>query len=327
MKKWIAALCCALLLAVPFAGCAGAAQSADGGRLQIVATIWPEYEWLRAILGERADNVELTLLLDKGVDMHSYQPTVDDLVRVSSCDLLVCVGGSSDVWVEYAVREAKNPDIAVVRLLEALGDDVREEAHLEGMAEERGHHHDEDGGEHEHDAELDEHVWLSLRFAARLCDTLADALARLDPDYAEVYQANAAAYVERLDALDAAYTDTVSSAARDTLLFADRYPFRYLADDYGLTVYAAFPGCSAETGASFETVAFLAGKMDELSLPCALILEGSDGRLAGTVIQSTKAQDQRILTLDSMQSETLSDDEDYLSVMNRNLTVLREALN
>ena len=319
MKKLTALLLCLLLLAALAAGCSKPDSPQDSGKLRIVATIYPEYEWLRAILGSRVSEVELTLLLDRAVDMHSFQPSVGDLVMVSSCDLLVCVGGSSDLWIEDAVREAGNPDMQVVRLLEVLGEDVKGESCLEGMEEEHG--------AHGHDTEADEHIWLSLRFAKRLCTALTDALCGLDPDNAAAYRENAEHYAGELAELDQAYSDAVGSAARKTLVFADRYPFRYLADDYGLTCYAAFPGCSAETGASFETVAFLAGKVDELELPCVLTLEGSDGELAETVVRSTKTQDQQILTLDSMQSASLSDGEDYLTVMRRNLDVLKQALN
>lgn len=330
MKRIAAFLLCAVFLSSMLVGCSGGI-SEEPKQLKIVATIWPEYEWIRSILGERLDQVDLILLLDNGVDMHSYQPTVDDLVNVSSCDLLVCVGGSSDQWIEDAVSEARNQDMTVVRLLEVLGDDVREEEHLEGMAEERGHEHveHEEGhdGEHEHNSELDEHVWLSLKFAARLCTELARALSRLDPEGAEIYQANLEKYLAQINELDEKFTDALSSSKRKTLLFADRYPFRYLADDYGLTVYAAFPGCSAETGASFETVAFLAGKLDELSLPCVLIIDGSNDRLASTVVQSSQSKDQKILTLDSMQSRTNAEQKTYLSVMEQNLAVLCEALN
>lgn len=243
--------------ALSLAGCGGEGES-GGERLSIVTTIFPVYDWAMQILGERAADADVTMLLDSGVDLHSYQPTADDMVKISTCDVFLYVGGESDEWVEDALRGATNKDMVTVNLLEALGDAAKEEETVEGMEEE-----EEEGGEES--PAYDEHVWLSLRNAKVLVGAIAEALGRADEKGADTYKANAAAYGDRLDALDAKYEAAVSGAARRTLLFGDRFPFRYLADDYGLDYYAAFSGCSAETEASFETVAFLAGKVDELS--------------------------------------------------------------
>ena len=283
------------------------------------------------VLGEQAENAEVSMLLDNGVDLHSYQPTADDIVRISGCDLFIYVGGESDEWVRDALQEATNKNMTVINLMEALGDSVKEEELVEGMEHDHDHEQEED---HDHDAEAeeaeyDEHVWLSLKNAAVLCRAIAEALGQIDRENAACYTANAEAYTEKLNTLDAQYQAAVDAAALHTLLFADRFPFRYLADDYGLDYYAAFAGCSAETEASFETIIFLAGKLDELGLPAVLQIESADGSIARTVVESTQSRDQQILTMDSMQSTTAKDVADganYLSIMEKNLDVLKAAL-
>lgn len=186
-----------------------------------------------------------------------------------------------------------------------------------------------EGHDHEHEEEADEHVWLSLKNAETLVGAISDALQELDPDNKDTYAANASAYIEKLSALDGAYQSAVDGAARKTVLFGDRFPFRYLADDYGLSYYAAFSGCSAESEASFETVSFLAKKVDELKMPCVLTIEGKNHKLAETIVQSTAGKNQKVLTMDSMQSTTSEDVANgttYLSAMEQNLSVLKEAL-
>ena len=294
------------------------AQAADKDGLKIVTTIFPEYDWVMNLLGENPAGASVTMLLDSGIDLHSYQPTVEDIMEISNCDLLIYVGGESEAWVKDALQEAVNPDMAVISLLEALGDKAKEEEIVEGME-----------GEAEEDPELDEHVWLSLRNASFLCENIEKTLETLDTDNAELYQSNLTVYTEKLAALDQKYETVVAEGSRDTLLFGDRFPFRYLTDDYGLSYYAAFVGCSAETEASFETIAFLAQKVDELSLKTVMTLEGSDRRIAETIVESTKNKDQQILSLDSLQSITAKDVEEgasYLSVMESNLETLKEAL-
>ena len=323
MKKGIVFVLAGLLLgsSLLMPGTAYAAEEGSQDTLHIVTTIFPEYDWIMNILGENPAEARVTLLLDSGVDLHSFQPTAEDILNLSTCDLFVYVGGESDAWVDEALSEATNEDMVVVDLLQVLGEAVKEEELVEGMQE--------DGHEHE-DAEYDEHVWLSLRNAAVLVDSLEKALEQIDPEHANVYQENAAVYTDSLNTLDEAYQAAVDSASYHTLLFGDRFPFRYLTDDYGLDYYAAFAGCSAETEASFETVIFLAQKLDELELPAVLTIEGTDHRIAQTVVQNSKSADQKVLTIDSMQATTSKDVEEgasYLSIMEKNLDVLKEALN
>ena len=294
----------------------------EGGKpLKIVTTVFPAYDWVRSVLGENPGKAEIVLLTDNGVDIHSFQPSVDDILKISSCDLFLYVGGESDEWVEDALKEAQNPNQISLSLLDLMGETAKEEEEKEGMQEERG-------GEEE--GALDEHVWLSIKNASFLSEKIEEAISALDPANAERYAANEAALKESLAALDQEFEDAVSKGSFHTLLFADRFPLRYLTDDYGLDYYAAFAGCSAETEASFETITFLAKKLDELHLPVVLTIEGSDQKLAKTVVQSTKTKDQKILMFHSMQSVTanmIQEGADYLKIMQENLEILKEAMN
>ena len=305
MKKTVAFLLAALLI-LGLCACGGTVSDTktDSKKLQIVTTIFPIYDWVSAVTA--GTDAEITMLLDSGVDL-----------------LFLYVGGESDGWVEDALKTAANKNMTVLDLMEVLGDLVKEEETVEGMEETEEEDDEEEGPEY------DEHIWLSLKNAAVLTDRIAEALAGKDPAHAGTYRANAAAYAEKLRALDEAYAKAVADASVKTLLFGDRFPFRYLCDDYGLAYYAAFSGCSAETEASFETVAFLAGKVDELGLGAVLTIEGTDHRIAETIVQNTRTKDQRILTLDSLQSVTAKDVQSgasYLAIMEQNLSVLREAL-
>ena len=347
MKKFISAVVAGFLALGSLTAC-NSAGAKGNGKLQIVTTIFPEYDWVMNVLGDKASDAEVTMLLDNGVDLHSFQPTAADIMKISSCDLFIYVGGESDEWVEDALKEAVNKNMIVIDLLDELGDAVKEEELVEGMQGEdeedhdHDHEHDEDHDhedhdedhEHEHhheegEVEYDEHVWLSLRNAQVLVKSISDALQKIDSANADTYKKNADSYIESLKALDADYKAAVDAASTKTILFGDRFPFRYMVDDYGLTYYAAFVGCSAESEASFETITFLSKKVDELSLPVVLTIEGKDKRIAETIIENTASKNQKVLTLDSMQSVSSSDVKNgttYISIMESNLSVLKEAL-
>ena len=321
-----------LLTFVLLVSCTVTCVGAETNKINIVTTIFPIYDWVREVIGNNTSHVNITLLLDNGVDLHSYQPAAQDILVISTADLFIYVGGESDEWVEDVLHSAMNPNLKAMNLVEIMGEDIKTEEIVEGM--EHDHDHDREEHDHEeseeHEDEADEHVWLSLRNAGKLTKIIADMLSGIDPDYAEYYRANAAAYIGKLADLDAQYTETVNGSVHKTLLFGDRFPFRYLADDYSLTYYAAFTGCSAESEASFETIVFLAGKNNELGLPAVLTIEHPKTRIAETIVQATSTKDQKILVLDSMQGTTAADIQagmTYLSVMASNLEVLKEALN
>ena len=353
----------------------GSTAAAD--RLHIICTVFPQYDWVRQILGDKAEDFDITLLLDKRIDLHNYQPSVDDIVKISTSDLFIYVGGPSDGWVENVLRQAINPNMVVISLLNILGDGVKIEEIIEGMEhDDEGHgddgdgHGDDDGhgvgddddddghgegddhdnghegegddhdnrheGEGEgddhdygHEGEHDEHVWMSLQHAQTFCAVIADALSTLDAGNATVYYSNMIDYVQKLSDLDAEYQTVANDANVKTLLFGDRFPFRYLLDDYGISYYAAFPGCSAETEASFDTIVFLSGKMDEMDLRNIMVTESADQSIARTIVSNTKEKNQQIHVLNAMQAVTANDirsGASYLAIMESNLNVLKQAL-
>lgn len=503
MKKYISILLAAVMAVGCLAGCGQKnsneqADNTDDGKLKVVTTIFPEYDWVKEIAGDEISNINLTMLLDNGVDLHSYQPTSEDILKISDCDLFVYVGGESDSWVDDALKNATNKDMQVINLLDVLKDSIKTEESMPGMQAEEGHNHgyahfedsdvqdrtlsDWDGdwqsvypylqdgvldevmekkaesgektaeeykeyyengyktdvsqitidaenntmcfvkngvaskatyeykgyqiydyesgsrgvryffeatsgdadapkyvqfsdhgiapgkAEHFHiyagndgfdalseemenwptyypadmsgkeiaedmleheEKEYDEHVWLSLKNAQTLCKAIAEALETADPEHKDVYAANVDSYLEKLSSLDGQYQDAVANGSQKTLLFGDRFPFRYMVDDYGLKYYAAFAGCSAESEASFETISFLAKKVDELGLKNIMTIENSDQKIAKTIRDNTKDKNQEILSLDSMQSTTSEDVKNgttYLSVMESNLDVLKKAM-
>ena len=293
-------------------------------KLSIVATIFPEYDWVRELLGDNSSNADLTLLLGNGVDLHSYQPSIQDVAKISTADIFIYVGGESDAWVDDALKNKKNKDMIVLNLMELLGDSVKEEEIVEGMEAEE----EEECEAEEEEAEYDEHVWLSLKNAKVICQAITDALCKKDSANTSGYKKNLSTYNAKLDELDTAYSDAIKFSSKNTLVFGDRFPFRYLVDDYGLNYYAAFLGCSAETEASFKTVIFLANKMDELDSNYIFKIESGDGKLAKTIIQNSGKKNAQVLVLDSMQSVTSKQaaGTSYLKIMNENLNVLKEGI-
>ena len=315
-------------------------------KISVVATIYPQYDWLKNVIGERADAVDLKLLVKNGTDLHSYKPSAQDIATIAKADLVVYVGGESDEWVEKALEATPKEGRIALNLMKALGDRVKEEEVVEGMqadpsassGTEEHHEHDkvtepaEATSEHHHHEEVenDEHIWLSLKNAWILVNALAQSLSKVDSANSSIYTANAAIYNTKLSELDREFATATSDASQKTVLFGDRFPFRYLVDDYGIKYYAAFVGCSAESEASFETITFLAGKMDSLQLPAIFTIDGSDGKIARAILEASKnSKNAQVLTLNSMQSvtdEQIKAGADYLSIMRDNLEVLKKAL-
>lgn len=392
MKKKLAILLCLVMVFGSLYGC-GAKNDVqeESNKIKVVTTIFPVYEWVRNVIGDEAENVDLTMLLGNGVDLHSYQPTAGDIKSIKECDVLVYVGGESDDWIEDAVKEASNKDMKVINLMEMLGSSKKVEEMVEGMEESHHHHHDHDedhdkeeanhhdhdknhdkeeahghdhdedhdkeeahhhnhdedhdkeeahghdhdeehdGEHHHHDGEIeyDEHMWLSLKNAKLAVSEILKVMREIDKDNMSVYEENANGYISELDNLDIEYLEAVKHSKKKTLVFGDRFPFRYLVDDYNLEYYAAFIGCSAETEASLNTILFLANKVDEKKLKAVMTIEGKNHNIAETVVENAKTKDLKILTLDSMQATTKEDVANgatYLQIMKENLEVLKEAL-
>lgn len=312
MKKFV---CLTLLVILCLSGCQFAGERTEN--LEILCTNFPLYDWTRELVGD-VPGVTVSLLVGNGTDLHSYQPTVADIVQIANCDLFLYIGGESDQWVADALTHAEKPGRTALCLMDTL--------------EGRLHLEEEIGDTHEahdhHEESYDEHIWLSLQNAALCCKAISQRLEDLDGTHRESYRRNAEAYCEKLLALDEKLQALTADSPVQALLFADRFPFRYLIEDYNLTYFAAFPGCSAETEASFHTIVELAEALQGENLPAVLVLEGSDGALARTILE-TADMDCPVLQLDSMQTITrqeASKGVGYLSIMEENVSVLQRAL-
>ena len=328
MIKRLFALLLGLSLVATSAGCAQKTATGSAG-IQVVCATAPLYDWTRQIT-KGTTSTEQKLIIGKGTDLHSFQPSAADIIAIKNADVLIYVGGESDGWIRDALKETLNKNQKVVCLMDVLKDSIVEEEVVEGMQGEDEHdhedhdEHDEKDHHHEEAPEYDEHVWMSLRLAAKSCRAIEEAIASVAKDDASKFKANLDEYLSKLDALDKQYEEMVKGARLDTMVVADRYPFRYLAEDYKLKYSAAYVGCSAETEASFETVKYLADKIKALDSKTVLTIENSDGKIAKTVIETSGKTDVKIEALDSMQS--CGEDIDYLSVMTGNLEKLKAAL-
>lgn len=309
-KSAIITICLVLIFAL-FTACKSEEKSDK--RLKVVTTIFPVYDWTLQILNGDDKDVDVSMLLSNGTDLHSYQPNANDIRKISNCDVFIYVGGESDEWVDDVLKEAKNKKMKVVNLMDVLGDRLKEE-----------------DNEDSKDREYDEHIWLSVRNAKLCSEAIEKAMSEINPKNADLYRNNLEEYQEKLQDLDNSYQELVSKARQKTLIFGDRFPFRYLLSDYELSYYAAFSGCSSETEASFSTIKFLADKVDKLGIKHVIIIEKSSKKIADTIIENTKNKNQDVLTLDSMQSITEKDIKagaDYIKIMEKNLKTLKKALN
>ena len=316
-------------------------ESNDAKKISIVTTIYPEYDWIKNIIKGKEDRFDLRILMTSGVDLHNFQPSAKDILNIGSSDLFIYVGGESDKWVDGAIRQATNKNLKAINLMELLKDKVKIEELKEGMEEDE-HHHDEEHeegeeheeehheGEHEEEIEYDEHVWLSLENAMIICKDIYQEIVTLDLENASFYEQNTTEYIAELKNLNEEYKDVVNNSKRKILLFADRFPFRYMVYDYGLDYYAAFKGCAAETEASFETIKFLADKLGEENLPYVMKIERSDEKIAKAVIENSNKKDAIIETMYSIQAvsnDDIKSGETYLTYMRKNLEVLKKVLN
>ena len=321
----------ALLLAALFScfGCGGR-KSEDNGKIKVLCTMFPQYDWLSEIFGE-SEEIELSLIIQNGTDPHSYEPTAADILAISKADMIVYLGGESDKWVREALERSDNKDIVRVEISECEGVELHDISSASEGHSHEGHahgHHDHEGHDH---GTLDEHIWLSLHNAKAACKALAEAISKLDESGAERYSENAKAYIEKLDALDEKYEKAIGSVAETErfLLFCDRFPFVYLLEDYGIEYAAAFEGCSADADADFETVLRLIKEADEHAIEAVAVTESSNGALARTVLSSSRQGGGEIIVFNSLQSVNkgqIADGISYLSVMEENLNALKSAL-
>ena len=310
MKKTVSVLLTLIISVLAFCSCGNPIEEHSG--MSIVCTSFPQYDYIKNIIGSEEG---LTLLLDDGGDLHSYEPSAQDIMSIGAADLFVYVGGVSDKWVENTLHAAENQKVRTVSLMDCV--ETYAEEYVAGM-------------EHKHSGEhgtQDEHVWLSLKNAVKITQALCDIICEIDAENSQIYKANAEKYIAELTALDAEYTAVINSAKRNTLLFADRFPFRYLIEDYNLTYHAAFAGCSSESEASFQTMAFLIDKTNELALPVVLTIDGSDGSIAKSVCDATGAKSAMLDSCQSVTAKDIKNGTSYINIMKNNLEVLREVLN
>ena len=312
MRKRLTALLLALLLTLCLPGC-GEAGKTDDGKLQIVATLFPYYDFARALAGDRAD---VTLLISPGRESHSYEPTPLDLIRIGEADLFLYNGGTDEAWVADTLSSLKTGRaLAMMDYVDTL-----EEQLTEGMQAEKG---EEDSDE----IEYDEHIWTSPVNAKLLAEKIAEALIALDPGGADVYRANLRSYLAELSALDDAFRETVAGGRRTLLVFGDRFPFLYFCETYGLSFRAAFLGCSTETEPSAATLAYLIDKVKAEQIPVVYYLELSSRKVANAIAEATGAQEQIFYSCQSISLADFNNGETYLSLMWKNVGALRKGLN
>lgn len=325
----------------------------DGYAVSVVTNTFPAYDWVKNIT--EGTDVEVTNLTDNGVSLHNYEPSAQDIEKIAKSNLFLYVGGESDEWAPDAAKQA--PNAKVLNMLEILGDAVKEEEVKEGMEHDHDHEHGDEDHDHEHgdedhdhehedadhddhdhdhdhdhehdheEIEYDEHVWLSVKNAKTISKAIADALCEIDAKNADTFKKNYEAYAAKLDALQNDFDEMRKVAKQDTILVADRFPFRYLVSDLDLDYFAAFVGCSAESEASFETISFLAQKVDELGLKHIIKLAGSDGKIADTVKNASMTKDQDIIEMTSMENASSNDGKTYIDYTQMNLDALKKALN
>lgn len=313
-------------------GAGASGEEQDQERISVVTTIFPQYDFVREIAG---DLVDLKMLLKPGEETHSYEPTPQDIIAIQKSDVFIYVGGENDAWVEDILESMPESQMRTLRLMDCV--DTVEEEYVEGMDGAAGHSHDheeehdhEDGDEHEEGEsvhEIDEHVWTSPVNASAIVADIAQLLSQTDPENRTVYEENAAAYEEKLAELDTRFHDIVDSADRNLLVFGDRFPFRYFADEYGLEYYAAFPGCASDTEPSAATIAFLINKVRDEQVPAVLKMELSSDNIASAIAEATGTEVRTFYSCHNLSAEDFENGENYLSMMEKNAETLKEVLN
>ena len=311
----------AVLAAVLLTACAPkAAQQPEGDGISIVSTVFPSYDFARQITA--GTDANLTLLLQPGEEVHSFDPTSQDIIRIQNADLFLYVGGENDVWVEN-VLSGLDQSVQTFRMMDYVT--LYEEELVAGMQPEAEEEAEAEAGGEEQ--EWDEHVWTAPVNAIAIVKALTAELSAIDPDNAATYQTNSDAYVAQLEALDQSFWDVVNTAARKTVVFADRFPARYFVEEYGLNYYAAFPGCSAETEPSAATIAALIDHVKAEQIPAVFYIEMSNQQMADTVCEATGAEKLLFHTCHNVTREEFESGATYLTLMQNNVLALREALN
>lgn len=314
MKKIIALILAGIMALSILCACKSEDYNKTEGKLKVITTIFPPYDFARQAAG---DNIDLSMLLKPGMESHSFEPSPKDIVNIQNCDLFIYVGGESDEWVRTILESDDKKPKKIIALMECV--DTVEENTVEGMTAD-----EHDGGDDE--KEYDEHVWTSPKNAIIITKKITEALDELDPENKKVYDENTRQYCARLTKLDNEFRETVDSAKNKLVIFGDRFPFRYFTDEYGLGYFAAFPGCSAETEPSAATISFLIDKVKEKNIPVVFKIEFSSGKVAKTIAEPTGAKVLEFHSCHNLDAESFNSGETYISIMTKNLKNLKEAL-
>lgn len=324
MKKRIIVFLAAMCIAACVCACQGAsgksAASAgkDDGRLNVVCTIFPQYDFVRQIAG---DKVNLTMLLKPGAESHSYEPTPQDIIKLQDSDMFVYVGGDSDEWVKSILSSMNTDRMTQVKLMDCV--DLKEEETVEGMQPEK----EESCDAAAEGPEMDEHVWTSVANSEKIVQKLSDTLIKLDPDNKDYYEKNTKTYLDRLKKLDGEFHSVIDSAKRREIIVGDRFPFMYFCREYGLKYYAAFPGCSTDTEADPATVAFLTDKVKQDKIPVVFHIELSNGQMCNSICDATGARAEPLNAVHNVSADDFKAGVTYVDLMEHNVKVLKEALN
>jgi zinc transport system substrate-binding protein len=312
MRRFLTALLFFFCSALLFSGARRAADSGSAENINIVTTNFPPYDFVREIAGGM---VNLNMLLPPGSESHSFEPTPRDIIRIQNADIFIYAGGESDEWVNEILESVNTDNMKIISLMDCV--EVVEEEIVEGMEEEE---------EEEEGVAYDEHVWTSPANAVLIVQKITAALCEADKKNAAAYNTNAAAYIEKLKALDASFRTAVNGGTRKTIIFGDRFPFRYFADAYGLSYFAAFPGCSTETECSASTVAFLIDKVRSEKVPVIFHIELSNEKIADTISEATGAKKLLLHACHNISKRDFDGGVSYLELMNKNAVNLKEAL-
>ncbi|HPR39734.1 MAG TPA: metal ABC transporter substrate-binding protein [Oscillospiraceae bacterium] len=331
MKRFLSIIL-SLLMAVSLSACTKSEEAESSSvpdsseveeteeKISIVCTNFSEYDFVRQIVGEAAD---LTMLLKPGAESHSYEPTPQDMITIENCDLFVYVGGDSDEWVSGILESVDQSGMETVKLMDCV--ETVEEEHVEGMQAEEDEQDESESDEEE--PELDEHVWTSPANAMLIVQKLSDTICEIDPENQETYEQNTTAYLGDLQALDDEFREVIDSAARKEIIVGDRFPFLYFCKEFGLTYYAAFPGCSTDTEADAATIAFLINKVKEDNIPVVFHIELSNEQMCDSICEATGAKKELLNAVHNVSADDFAAGATYLSLMEHNVEVLREALN
>ena len=297
--------------------CGGEKAAEPDGKTSIVCTVFPAYDFARSVIGNSGE-FDLKLLLKPGSEVHSFEPTPQDIINIKNCDIFIYNGGESDEWAKNILESIDTKDMKIIAMMDCV--ETVEEETVEGMQKEK----------EDEEPQYDEHVWTSPVNASKIARAISESIietAEKNGNDTGLYKQNTEEYLAKLSELDQSFREIISNSKRKTIVFGDRFPFRYFAEEYGLDYYAAFPGCSAETEADAKTVAFLIDKVNTEKIPVVFYPELSNQKVALTICESTNAEPRQLNSCHNLTVDEFEGGADYLSLMKENLAAIEAALN